>query len=320
MTDSLSKPVQSSNRLMMIRPASFRMNEETAVNNAYQQRASGDLDPVLLAQSEFDALVDALRQNGATVFVYDDEESADTPDALFPNNWVSFHEDGRVGLYPMFAENRRRERREDILIRLCSDHGLSITEWVDFTEFEDHGVYLEGTGSLILDRVHQVAYASLGPRTDLQAAQHFCEAFGYELHSFTASQTVGDTNAPIYHTNVMLAIGSQWAVVCEDIIHDATERQALIDALAQTGRTLIRISPDQVNHFAGNVLEVKGEGGELLIAMSSEAHGAFTQEQRDTLSAFGTLVHSPIPTIERLGGGSVRCMLAEVFLPQTVDQ
>ncbi len=306
---------QSADLLLMIRPASFRMNEQTAVNNAYQRHAEEGVDTVAMAQAEFDGLVEQLRSHGIVVCVQEDDAERDTPDALFPNNWVSFHRDGRVGLYPMFAVNRRRERREDLLMRLATDHGRHIEEFVDFTEFEDHQVFLEGTGSLILDRIHNVAYASLGPRTDAQAAQHFCDAFGYDLVSFTACQTSGDTSAPIYHTNVMLAIGTQWAVVCDEIIVDDAERQAVLQALTDSGRTPIRITAEQVNGFAGNVLEVRNPNGDTFIAMSSAAHSAFTPDQRDTLSSLATLVHAPIPTIEHLGGGSVRCMLAEVFLP-----
>jgi len=319
MTDSNTPRHQSADLLLMIRPASFRMNEETAVNNAYQQSAEDGADAVAKAQAEFDGLVEALRDQGITVFVQEDDPQADTPDALFPNNWVSFHSDGRVGLYPMFAVNRRRERREDVLMRVSTDHGRELEEIVDFTEFEEHDVFLEGTGSLILDRLNRVAYASLGPRTDEQAAHHFCEAFGYDLMAFTASQTAGDTSEPIYHTNVMLAIGSEWAVVCDEIIRDEDERHAVLHALADSGRTVIRITGEQVNGFAGNVLEVRNEQGERFIAMSSAAHAAFTPEQRKTLTGFATLVHAPIPTIEKLGGGSVRCMLAEVFLPQAQD-
>lgn len=300
---------------MMIRPASFRLNEETAVNNAYQQTAPGIEDAVALAQAEFDGVVSALRAHGVRVAVYDDDAEADTPDALFPNNWVSFHRDGRVGLYPMFAPNRRRERRESLLHSLSTDHNLELDAIVDFTEFEAHNVFLEGTGSLILDRVNGTAYAAIGPRTDEQAVAHFCEAFDYTPLTFVAHQTSGDTAAPIYHTNVMLAIGTDWAVVCLDIIPEHGEREAVLKALSEGRSTVVQISKEQVNGFAGNVLEVCNTAGERLIAMSSAAHGAFTPEQRAALETCAPLIHAPIPTIERLGGGSVRCMLAEVFLP-----
>ncbi len=310
-----SHPVQSTNLLMMIRPSAFRMNEETAVNNAYQSEAPNLSDAVERAQEEFDGVVTVLRQHGVKVAVYDSDPEADTPDALFPNNWVSFHCDGRVGLYPMFAKNRRRERRESLLHSLAIDHGLDFDSIVDFTEFEQHGVFLEGTGSLILDRTNLKAFAAIGPRTDQQAALHFCEAFGYELVSFTALQTSGDAAAPIYHTNVMLAIGSDWAVLCDTIIPDEEERQHVLDALSIGGRTVILISPEQVNGFAGNVLEVRNAEEAPLIAMSSAAYSSFTSEQRAELEAIAPIIHAPIPTIEQLGGGSVRCMLAEVFLP-----
>jgi len=310
-----STPAQSTDLIMMIRPASFRLNEETAVNNAYQQSAPGLENAVALAQAEFDGVVSALKAHGVRVAVYDDDAAADTPDALFPNNWVSFHRDGRVGLYPMFAPNRRRERRESLLHSLTTDHNLELEALVDFTEFEAHDVFLEGTGSLILDRVSGTAYAAIGPRTDQQAVAHFCEAFDYAPLTFFAHQTSGDTTAPIYHTNVMLAIGTDWAVVCPDIIADPIERQEVLNALSEGHSTVVQISKEQVNGFAGNVLEVRNTAGERFIAMSSAAHGAFSPEQRAALESCAPLIHAPIPTIERLGGGSVRCMLAEVFLP-----
>ena len=310
---------QSTNLVMMIRPAAFRMNEQTAINNAYQQEDGGLADAVEMAKAEFDGVVEVLRSAGVKVAVYEDDVDADTPDALFPNNWVSFHGDGRVGLYPMFAPNRRKERRESLLYSLVADYGVQLESIVDFTEFEDHDVFLEGTGSLILDRREKIAYAAIGPRTDHQAAGHFCSAFGYDLLSFTAHQTTGDASSPIYHTNVMLAIGSEWAVVCPDIIPDPDERQQVLDALGRAGRTVVRITPEQVNGFAGNVLELKNMDGASIIAMSTAAFHAFSPEQRKQLEAHAELVHAPIPTIERLGGGSVRCMIAEVFLPEQAD-
>ena len=308
--------MQSSNLLMMIRPASFRMNEETAVNNVYQQQDQSVHDAVSMAQDEFDGVVRALRAEGVRVGVFDDEETADTPDALFPNNWVSFHEDGRVGLYPMFAPNRRRERREHLLHALAADFGLDLGEIVDFTEFENHDVFLEGTGSLILDRVNRMAYAAIGPRTDLGAAEQWADVMDYRLVPFHAAQTQGDQTAPIYHTNVMLAIGTGWAVVCSEIITDETERKGVLERLRSTGHDIVEIASEQVNGFAGNVLEIRNANNSPLIAMSSAAYSAFSAEQRSTLESHAPIVHAPIPTIERLGGGSVRCMLAEVFLPE----
>lgn len=310
----MSSP-QSTPIVMMIRPGSFRMNEQTAVNNAYQQAGVEGTDAAEQAREEFDGVVRALRSHGITVAVYEDDPAEDTPDALFPNNWVSFHADGRVGLYPMFAPNRRRERREYLIHALVQDLDLDLDSFVDFTEFEDHDAFLEGTGSLILDRVNEVAYAAISPRTNHRAAEQFCEEFGYGLIAFTAHQTTGDVSSPIYHTNVMLAIGTDWAVVCSSIVADDEERRSLLDSLSGSGRTIVEITPEQVNGFAGNVLEVRNADGTPFIAMSTAAHDAFTPEQRSILASHAPIIHAPIPTIERLGGGSVRCMLAEVFLP-----
>ena len=306
---------QSAGLILMIRPAAFRMNEQTAVNNLYQNRGADNIDALELAREEFDGLVDALKAADVEVIVFEDDPSADTPDALFPNNWVSFHRDGRVGLYPMFAVNRRPERRESILFDLRDEHGLALNEFVDFTEFEGHDRFLEGTGSLVLDHVAGVAYAAISPRTDLEAAHHFGEAFSMDVIAFTAHQD-GTDDTPIYHTNVMMAIGTGWAVLCKSSITDADEREAVCKRLETDGHEIINISADQVLHFAGNVLEVRDIKGGLHIAMSSSAYDAFTAQQLDTLNKYGSVIHAPIPTIEQLGGGSVRCMLAEVFLPK----
>lgn len=306
---------QSTSLMMMVRPGSFRMNEQTAVNNLYQKPAEEGVDALELARAEFDGLVTMLRGAGVEVAVFEDPPSADTPDALFPNNWVSFHHDGRVGLYPMFAENRRPERRESMLFDLRDGHGLVLEKIVDFTEFEKHDRYLEGTGSLVLDRVAGVAYAAISPRTDREATVHFSEAFDMDVMTFTAFQHPKD-EAPIYHTNVMMAIGTDWAILCAECITDEEERSEVVKSLEQSGHEIIHISADQVGGFAGNVLEVRSTDGTVNIAMSSTAYATFTPNQRKTLSTFGHILHAPIPTIERLGGGSVRCMLAEVFLPK----
>jgi hypothetical protein len=306
---------QSTSLIMMVRPGSFRMNEQTAVNNLYQKPAEEGVDALELARAEFDVLVTVLREAGVEVAVFEDPPSANTPDALFPNNWVSFHHDGRVGLYPMFAENRRPERRESMLYDLRDEQALVLEEIVDFTEFEKHERYLEGTGSLVLDRVAGVAYAAISPRTDREAVAHFGEAFDMDVMAFTAFQHPQD-DAPIYHTNVMMAIGTGWAVLCAACITDEAQRREVVESLEQSGHEIIHISTDQVGGFAGNVLEVRSTDGAVNIAMSSTAYGAFTANQRNSLSAYGRILQAPIPTIERLGGGSVRCMLAEVFLPK----
>lgn len=309
---------QSTATLLMIRPASFRMNEQTAVNNYYQSTIDG-LSPenvVEKAQEEFDAFVEKLRSKGVQVIVVEDEKDPDTPDALFPNNWVSFHEDGRIGLYPMFAENRRAERREDALWQLRDEAGVKIEEIVDFTEFEDHGKFLEGTGSMVLDRKKKIAYAALSQRTDLRALEHFCDEFSYEPVSFHAYQSVDGKRLPIYHTNVMMAVGTEFAILCADCIDDEKEREQVINKLKESQKEIIFISEEQVNRFAGNMLEVKNEEGSTYLVMSSSAFNSLTKEQLEAIEKHCPIIHSALDVIESCGGGSARCMMAEVFLPK----
>ena len=303
---------------MMVRPATFRKNEETAGNNHYQKDADVE-DVHQQALDEFDGMVDDLRARGVDVIVVEDDPSTDTPDALFPNNWVSFHADGRVGLYPMFAPNRRLERREDILHDLVQSQGFDLDEIVDFTEFEAHEAYLEGTGSMVLDRIHGKAYAALSPRTDRNAFEQWCESMDVEGVVFEAMQTVGEDRLPIYHTNVMMAIGTGWAAVCLDCLDHADDRILLRDSLEADGLTVIPLSEAQINRFAGNMLEVQTRAGDKLIVMSQNAFDTLSEDQRATLGQFGTLVHNDLNTIETCGGGSARCMMAEIHLPRTEE-
>ena len=311
----MSQPAQSTCHILMVRPATFRKNEETAGNNHYQQDAQID-DVHQAALDEFDGMVDDLRGRGVNVMVVEDDPTTDTPDALFPNNWVSFHADGRVGLYPMFAPNRRLERREDILHDLVHVNGFDMEEIVDFTEFERHDAFLEGTGSMVLDRVHGKAYAALSPRTDRDAFAHWCESMDLEGVIFEANQTVGDARMPIYHTNVMMAVGTGWAAVCLDAIDHPDDRALVLESLEGDDLTIVDLTEDQINRFAGNMLEVATDQGAKLIVMSSRAHDALTDDQRATLGKFGTLVHNDLHHIETCGGGSARCMMAEVHLPR----
>ena len=311
----MSHPAQSTCHILMVRPATFRKNEETAGNNHYQQDAQID-DVHQAALDEFDGMVDDLRGRGVNVMVVEDDPTTDTPDALFPNNWVSFHADGRVGLYPMFAPNRRLERREDILHDLVHVNGFDMDEIVDFTEFEGHDAFLEGTGSMVLDRVHGKAYAALSPRTDRDAFAHWCESMDLEGVIFEANQTVGEARMPIYHTNVMMAVGTGWAAVCFDSIDHPEDRALVLESLQEDGLTVVDLTEDQINRFAGNMLEVATDQGDKLIVMSSRAYDALTDDQRDTLENFGTLVHNNLHHIETCGGGSARCMMAEVHLPR----
>ena len=301
----------------MVRPHSFRKNEETATNNHYQRdiaQASPE-EIIERAQEEFDGLVGQLKAAGVEVVVFDEAEPHETPDALFPNNWVSTHADGTVALYPMFAPNRRTERREDIPLVLEHQFGFDVRQIIDFTEFESHNKFLEGTGSIVLDRVNRKAYAALSDRTDARALEHFCDQLDFEPVAFQAFQTVDNQRLPIYHTNVMMSIGSGYAVVCLNCIDSDEERKQVVDAIAQDGLELIAITEEQVNQFAGNMLELTGDDGPVLV-MSASAYQSLVPEQIEKLQQHTTLLHAPLPTIETCGGGSARCMIAEIHLPE----
>ena len=308
---------QSTSSVFMVRPHSFRKNEETATNNHYQ-RDLAEASPqeiIERAQGEFDGLVERLKTAGVEVVVFDEAEPHVTPDALFPNNWISTHADGTVALYPMFAPNRRTERREDIPLVLEHQFGFDVRQIIDFTEFESHNKFLEGTGSIVLDRVNRKAYAALSDRTDARALEHFCDQLDFEPVAFQAFQTVDNQRLPIYHTNVMMSIGSGYAVVCLDCIDSEKERQHVQESIAQDGLTLIPITEEQVNQFAGNMLELQGADGPVL-AMSECAFQSLQPEQISELQQHTTLLHAPLPTIETCGGGSARCMIAEIHLPK----
>ncbi len=307
--------MQITNTILMVRPVRFRMNEETAVNNYFQE----DLDIKnqtinLRAQAEFDAFVDALRARGVRIIVVDDIYERDTPDSIFPNNWISFHANGTVGLYPMFAENRRRERREDIL-DLLEEEGFRITNVMDYTSAEEAGLFLEGTGSLILDREHEKAYCALSPRANEELFIEFCEDLECTPVLFTAYQSVDGNRMPIYHTNVMMCIAEKFAVICLDSIDDKKERKNVMDHLRNDGKEIIAITEEQVHHFAGNMLQVIGADDKRYLVMSTAAFKCLTPEQLMKLNSFCEIIHSPLDTIETCGGGSARCMMAEVFLP-----
>ena len=301
----------------MVRPHSFRKNEETATNNHYQRdiaQASPE-EIIEQAQEEFDGLVDQLKAAGVEVVVFDEAEPHETPDALFPNNWISTHADGTVALYPMFAPNRRTERREDVPLVLEHQFGFDVRQIIDFTEFESHDKFLEGTGSIVLDRINRKAYAALSDRTDARALEHFCDQLDFEPVAFQAFQTVDNQRLPIYHTNVMMSIGSGYAVVCLDSIDSDDERKQVVDAIALDGLELIAITEEQVNQFAGNMLELTGDDGPVLV-MSASAYQSLVPGQIEKLQQHTTLLHAPLPTIETCGGGSARCMIAEIHLPK----
>ena len=301
----------------MIRPHSFRKNEETATNNLYQKNIEGVSASTVIeqAQAEFDRLATALGNAGVNVFVFEEQLPHETPDALFPNNWISTHETGTVCLYPMFAPNRREERREDVIVQLEHEAGFSIENIVDFTEFELHNRFLEGTGSMVLDRINRKAYAATSSRTDETALLHFCQELDYEPVAFSAMQSAEDKRHPIYHTNVMMSIGSGFCAICLESIDDDEERQAVSDELISDGHEIIALSESQIERFAGNMLELQGSNGPV-IAMSSSAFHALDAEQIERLKKHGQIIHSVLETIETCGGGSARCMIAEIHLPR----
>ena len=308
---------QTTNTILMIRPINFRMNEQTAVNNYYQQ----DLDNVIpetvnaKAQKEFDAFVEKLRNVGVNVIVVSDTDEFDTPDSIFPNNWISFHENGNVGLYPMFAENRRLECREDILFKL-EDEGFKIEHIFDYRSAEEENLFLEATGSLALDRTNRKAYCALSPRADEELLIEFCEDFEYTPVMFTANQTVNGERKAIYHTNVMMCLAENFSVICLDSIDDKKERKNVVKHLKDDGKEIIAITEQQVNNFAGNMLQVKGKNDELFLVMSQAAHDCLTSIQVKSIEKHCKIISSSLDTIEACGGGSARCMMAEVFLPR----
>ena len=308
---------QTTNTILMIRPANFRMNEQTAVNNYYQQELSGMLPASInaKAQEEFDAFVEKLEAVGVTVVVVEDTKEPNTPDALFPNNWISFHENGDIAIYPMFAENRRLERREDVL-EVLEEKGFSIENVIDYSEAEEEGIFLEGTGSMILDRQNRKAYCALSPRADEELFIEFCEDFEFTPVIFEANQTVDGQREAIYHTNVMMCVAETFAVVCLDSIDDKKEKKNLLKHLKSDKKEVIAISEEQVTQFAGNMLQVRGNNDERYLVMSTSAYESLTNQQLKNLEKHTKIVHSSLQTIETCGGGSARCMMAEVFLPK----
>ena len=308
---------QTTNAILMIRPVAFRMNEQTAVNNYYQKVLDG-LTPEnvnVKAQEEFDTFVQKLKMVGIDVTVVDDTLTPDTPDSIFPNNWISFHENGDVAMYPMFAKNRRAERREDVL-DLLEEKGFQLNDIVDYTSAEEDDIFLEGTGSLLLDRANGKAYCALSPRADEELMIEFCEDFDMGPVIFEAFQTVDGERKLIYHTNVMMCLGETFAVICADCIDDKSERKQVLQSLKEDGKEIILITEAQVNNFAGNMLQLKGTDDKSYLVMSKSAHESLTKAQITTIEKHATILSSSLDTIEACGGGSARCMMAEIFLPK----
>lgn len=297
----------------MVRPANFMFNEQTAVTNAFQTNDEGGkaANVNTLALQEFDNFVLKLKEVGVNVIVMHDTLNPIKPDAIFPNNWISFHCNGTLITYPMATENRRLERREDIIDAL----GLifNINNRYSFEASEQENQFLEGTGSMILDRPNKIVYACLSPRTDIFLLDRFCLLMGYQLVSFFSTDRDGKE---IYHTNVMMAIADRYAVICLESIKDEEKRKEVRNSLERSGKDVIELTFDQVLHFAGNMLQVEGYPGQRILVMSQQAYDSLTQSQIDKLKSYNPILAIPIDTIEKYGGGSVRCMMAEVFLPK----
>jgi len=307
---------QITDTVLMIRPVRFRTNEETIVNNYFQKGINITQEEInWKAQQEFDTLVQKLREVGVHVIQVEDIYEQDTPDSIFPNNWISFHNNGDVAIYPMFAENRRRERREDIL-DIVEEAGFEIENVFDYTEAENEGIFLEGTGAMVLDRIHRKAYCALSPRASEELFIEFCEDFEYTPVIFRAFQKTDSELKPIYHTNVMMALGRTFAIVCLDTIEDKNERKNVLNHLKEDKKEIITISREQVDYYAGNMLEVKGKEHSYLV-MSQTAYQSLTPQQIEAIERHTQILYSDLSTIEICGGGSARCMLAEVFLPHS---
>lgn len=315
MSSEIATEPQIAPAVLMIRPVRFHANPQTRDSNAFQQRdlPLDDAEQQARALAEFEGLVAALQAAGVETHVFDDTREPSTPDSIFPNNWVSFHPDGRVVLYPMMAENRRTERRPELIEALGGAHGFRVGPVIDLSPLEAEGRFLEGTGSLVLDRASRVAYACLSPRTHASALAEFGARMGYAVEAFAA---VGADGTAIYHTNVMMSVGEGFAVVCLEAFADPHRRAAVSARLTAGGREVVAISLEQMGLFAGNMLALRGRDGRQVLAMSARAEQCLGEAQREILERHATIVSAPIPTIEDSAGGSVRCMLAEVFLPR----
>lgn len=298
------------NRVLMIEPVSFRLNKETAINNFYQQEDHTIPSEQIqnFALKEFLRLKEILKNNGIQVISVKDTINPITPDALFPNNWISFHPNKKVILYPMFAQNRRKERRLDIL----QLKDLKPSKIIDYTSKENQNIFLEGTGSMVLDRKNNIAYCSLSKRSDKNLFLQFCEENQYNPVYFTSFQTVNGKRQPIYHTNVMMSIGNQYAMICLEAIDDLKERENVMQSLKNSDKEIIKLTENQIAHFAGNTLQLKTKDSNLIV-MSSQAKECLDNTQIRQIEKYGKIVATPIPIIEKFGGGSVRCMLAEIF-------
>ena len=305
---------QITNNLIMIRPKHFNFNIETAENNHFQKKDERLSNEKILkkATSEFDKMVLQLLKNKIDVTVFDDKKEIVTTDSVFPNNWISFHQNGLVFIYPMFSENRRKEKRKDILEKL--DDEYEIKKIIDFSSYEMDSVFLEGTGSMILDRQNRICYASLSERTNKIAIKKFCEKALYTPIIFKSYQKINDDKSLIYHTNVMMCVAEEYVLICLDSVHSEDDKNNIISTIKNTQKEIIEISEKQCNSFAGNMLQVTNKINEKFLIMSSSAYNSLEKEQRIKLLKYNKIIHSDLSLIEKLGGGSARCMIAENFL------
>ena len=306
---------QSTNSILMIRPNNFGFNEETSNDNHYQNKEFLESNSNENAQKEFDNMVKNLKQNGISVHVFQDDDINYTPDSIFPNNWISFHENGDIGLYPMYAKNRRLERRPEVL-EFLEEEGFGIENIVDYSGAESENKFLEGTGSMILDRENRIAYCSISNRSNEDLFIDFCEDFEFTPVLFNSFQSVGDERLPIYHTNVMMCVTMSYVVICLDSIDDKKQRKNVCEFIKKSEKELINISENQVEKFAGNMLELLNDKGESVLVMSKSAENSLSENQKNTIINYSKIISSDINTIELCGGGSARCMMAEIFLPK----
>lgn len=304
--------MQTTDTVLMIEPVAFGFNEQTAVNNYFQVQQEGNVQDKAL--KEFNAFVEKLRAKDINVITIKDTLEPKTPDSIFPNNWVSFHADGKVVLYPMFAENRRLERRDDIINQIKEQ--FEVTEVIDYSGAEKDNLFLEGTGSMIFDHDNKLAYGSVSLRLDEGLFRKFCSEFGFQPVVFHSYQNAGEERLPIYHTNVMMCVADQFVVICLDCIDDESERNNVIETIKNSGKELIEISEDQMQNFAGNMLQVQNQSGKRFLVMSQSAYKSLNRDQVSAIEKYCEIIYSDLEVIETNGGGSARCMLAEIFLPK----
>ena len=309
---------QSTSTLLMVKPHGFDYNKQTAEDNHFQKGGTGlsSAEIRCAALNEFESFVKEINTNGIEVIVYDDLVTKETPDAVFPNNWFSTHSDGTLHLYSMFAPNRRKERRQEVLDLLTKEYGFSIDRIIDWSKQEEIGLFLEGTGSMILDRPNKIIYAALSERTSEVLLKQYSREIGYELVAFRSYHNVKQNEVLIYHTNVILCVAQVYAVVCFECITNPTERKAVKESLKKTNKVIIELSLDQIDQFAGNMLEAQNKNNESFLIMSSRAYHSLRSQQIEQIEQHSKIIHSPLTTIENHGGGSARCMLAEIFLPR----